>query len=71
NHTLLSLEALRSRKHQCAGVIMVGKPNAENKRAIEHYGKSKVLAEIPLLEKVSRETLLNQIQKINLETLWN
>src|SRR5207244_3973112 len=32
NHTLLTLEALRSRSVQVAGVVIVGSPDAENRR---------------------------------------
>ena len=38
NHTLLTLEALRRRALDVAGVVMVGHPNAENRSAIERYG---------------------------------
>jgi dethiobiotin synthetase len=50
NHTLLTLEALRARSARIAGVVMVGHPNADNRRAIEQYGKTDVLAEMPLFE---------------------
>ena len=53
NHTLLTVEALRRRNLKIAGVVMVGEPNSENRRAIEAYGKVKVLGEIPHLETVS------------------
>ena len=46
NHTLLSLEQLRREGLDVLGVIMNGPRNAENREAIEHYGKIKVLAEI-------------------------
>lgn len=49
NHTLLTLEALRSRGLCVAGVIMVGEPDADNRAAIEHYGRVSVLGEMPIL----------------------
>ena len=49
NHTLLTVEALRRRNLEVAGVAMVGEPNAENRRAIEIYGQVRVLGEIPRL----------------------
>jgi malonyl-CoA O-methyltransferase len=52
NHTLLSLEALYSRGLPVAGVIMSGPSSPGNRHAIEHFGKVRVLAEIPALEKV-------------------
>jgi len=50
NHTLLSLEVLRSRKLKIAGVVLNGPLHPENKEAIEYYGKVKVIAQIPWLE---------------------
>jgi dethiobiotin synthase len=47
NHTLLSLEALEKRALRAAGVVMVGVPDDENRRAIEHYGRTVVLGEMP------------------------
>jgi dethiobiotin synthetase len=60
NHTLLTLEALRNRNLQVFGVIMNGEPNLENKKAIEHYGRVKVIGELPHLEKLNFETLQEQ-----------
>ncbi len=57
NHTLLSLEALRARDIPILGVIVNGAPNESNNQAIEFYGKIKVLAAIPLLKEVSRNSL--------------
>jgi dethiobiotin synthetase len=47
NHSLLTLEALRHRMLRVAGVVMVGEPNADNRKAIEQYGDVPVLGEIP------------------------
>jgi len=46
NHTLLSLEQLRREGIEVMGVIINGPRNQENRKAIEHYGRIKVLAEI-------------------------
>jgi dethiobiotin synthetase len=59
NHTLLSLAALRSARLNVRGVIMVGKPNAENRKAVEHYGKIVVVGVVPWLKKIDRVTLLS------------
>lgn len=48
NHTLLTLEALRSRSLRVAGIVMVGERNEENRRAIERYGNTVVLGEMPV-----------------------
>ncbi len=58
NHTLLSVAALRAARLDIRGVVMSGAPNAENRRAIEHYGKVPVVGAIPLLKKVDRAALL-------------
>jgi dethiobiotin synthetase len=57
NHTLLSLAALRSREIAISGVIVNGHANQDNCDAIEFYGKTKVLAQVPLLPEVSTKTL--------------
>jgi malonyl-CoA O-methyltransferase len=53
NHTLLTIEALRSRSILTAGVIMVGAPNRENRDAIERYGCVEVLGEMPRFESLN------------------
>lgn len=58
NHTLLSLAALRAARLEIRGVILVGKPNVENRRAIEHYGGAPVIGAVPLLRKIDRQALL-------------
>ncbi len=57
NHTLLSLEALRTRNIPVLGVIMNGKQNLRNSNAIEVYGRTSVLADFPKLETTSMNTL--------------
>jgi len=58
NHTLLSLAALRSAKLDVRGVIMVGEPNEENRKAIEHYGEATVVGVLPQVAKLNRAALL-------------
>jgi dethiobiotin synthetase len=58
NHTTLSLAALRNAGVAVAGVVMIGAPNAENRAAIEEYGKVRVVGEIPWLAKLNRAVLL-------------
>jgi dethiobiotin synthetase len=47
NHTLLTIDALRHRSIGIAGVVMVGPPNADNRDAIERYGRVDVLGQMP------------------------
>jgi dethiobiotin synthetase len=49
NHTLLTLEVLQARRLRVAGVMMIGDPNADNRAAIEKYGRVPVVAEMPFL----------------------
>ncbi|GBQ68708.1 dethiobiotin synthetase BioD [Ameyamaea chiangmaiensis NBRC 103196] len=57
NHTLLSLEALRTRGAHIAGVVMNGPPAPHNRRAIETHGAVRVLAEIPHVDDISADTV--------------
>ena len=57
NHTLLSAEAIRRRGLPLAGVVISGPETPHNRAAIERFGKVEVLAEIPQLETINRDTL--------------
>ncbi len=57
NHTLLSIGAIRQSGLALHGVIMNGPLNPENRRAIETFGNTKVIAEIPMLPDLSLPTL--------------
>jgi dethiobiotin synthetase len=57
NHTLLTLEVLRTRGLTVAGVVMVGPRNADNREAIEGYGRTTVVGEIAPLVPLTRATL--------------
>ena len=59
NHTLLTLAALRSASVAVAGVVLIGAANAENRRAVEHYGSVRVIGHIPVLEHIHRAALLD------------
>lgn len=63
NHTLLSLAALRAAGLNVRGVVMAGKKNLENRRAIEHYGKAQVIGTVPFLHSLHRAALLKVFRK--------
>jgi dethiobiotin synthetase len=63
NHTLLTVAALRSANLNIRGVVMIGHENAENRRAIEHYGNVRVIGHIPMLERIHRAALLDVFDK--------
>lgn len=61
NHTLMSLNQLRSYSIPILGVVLNGPKNKENKIAIQNYGKVSIIAEI--------DTQKN-IDKINFQKLF-
>jgi dethiobiotin synthase len=63
NHTLLTLAVVRGAHLNVRGVVLIGKQDIENRRAIEHFGKVCVIGYIPLLEKIHRTALLEVFEK--------
>jgi dethiobiotin synthetase len=59
NHTLLSLAALRTARLTVRGVVLSGKPDTDNREAIEHYGRTKVVGVVPPLKRLHRAALLD------------
>jgi dethiobiotin synthase len=57
NHTLLTLEGLRVRGLQVAGVVMVGERNSSNREAIEDYGDVRVIGELPRIPELTPNLL--------------
>ncbi len=64
NHTLLSLEQLRREQIPVLGVVMNGPENPSNREAIEHFGRARVVLELPPLEAVNFKTLAREYSKI-------
>ena len=58
NHTLLTLEAMRSRDLKLVGVVLNGPPNHENRLAIEAFGGVQIISEIEPIEPVSSNSVL-------------
>ncbi len=58
NHTLLSLEALRSRCIPVFGVAFIGEEQAETQRIIAAMGQVRVLGRLPRLDPLTPESLL-------------
>jgi dethiobiotin synthetase len=69
NHTLLTLEALRARSLEVAGVVMVGDRHQENRQAIEHFGGVAVLGEIPFLMPLNAATLRQAADRLDCSPL--
>ncbi|MBT1154063.1 ATP-dependent dethiobiotin synthetase BioD [Aminobacter anthyllidis] len=57
NHTLLSIEALRSRAVPLLGVAFIGDEMADTQRTIAEMGKVRVLGRLPRLDPLTPETL--------------
>jgi len=57
NHTLMTLEVLRTRTLNVAGVVLVGESNPSNRDAIERFGEVQVLGEMPAFPKLTAEAL--------------
>ncbi|MDA0938889.1 MAG: dethiobiotin synthase [Proteobacteria bacterium] len=57
NHTLLSVNALRSRNIFICGLVINGDKNQDNKDALQEYCDVPIIAEIDNLDVVSRENL--------------
>lgn len=49
NHTLLSLEALWSRRIRVMGIVFIGDENTDNMRTIEEFSGVKILGHFPTL----------------------
>jgi dethiobiotin synthetase len=57
NHTLLSLEALRTRNLPVLGLILNGPHHSDNPTTLETFGGIPVLAQLPPLNPLNRATL--------------
>ena len=66
NHTLLTLECLRGNGVDVLGVVMNGPKNPENRSAIEQFGKTRVLLEVPEFEKVNREVVIEMARELKI-----
>lgn len=58
NHSLLSIEALRSRGVRLLGIVFVGDETADNERTIAAFSGVRRLGRLPPLKTLGRETLL-------------
>jgi len=59
NHTLLSIEALRSRHMRLHGLIFVGDDNPDNMRTIADFSGARILGHVRRLDRVDRAALLD------------
>ena len=59
NHTLLSLEALKNRNLNVIGIVLNGPPHEDNPKTLEKFGKTQILARLPIFNELN-STILNQ-----------
>lgn len=64
NHTLLSIQALKSRSIDVAGLIIMGDQNEGSEQAYEEMGKLPILARIPWAKPLNKDFIQEQAQKI-------
>jgi len=57
NHSLLSIEALRSRGAQLAGIAFIGDPHAENERIVPELAGVPSLGRLPHLDRLDPASL--------------
>lgn len=57
NHTLMSLEALWSRKIPIHGIAFIGEDNTDNIRTIADFSGERILGRLPILKELNAETL--------------
>lgn len=57
NHTLLTVMAVRNAGLVLTGVVMVGREDPDNRRAVERYGDVPVVGAIPWLDSIDRANL--------------
>lgn len=60
NHTLLSVEALRSRRIPLLGIVLNGPPHPDNPRTLAQLTAVPVLAQLPPLAPLTAQALANQ-----------
>lgn len=66
NHSLLSIDYLIKSDFEIKGLVLNGNFEEEVKNAIVKYTELPVIAEIPQVTEVSKETVLAQTSKVNL-----
>lgn len=62
NHSLLSIEALKARGVPVLGIAFIGEAHPENERIIPLLGGVRWLGRLPLLDPLTRETLLQAMR---------
>ena len=69
NHTLLSINALKSMGIPVAGLIFNGKPNAATEAVIEKMGEVRILGKIEELDIIDKAAIRKAGERLDLTTL--
>ena len=67
NHTLLTIEVLKSNKVPLLGIIFNGEENLASKQAILQIGNTEDLGTIPILKEINSNTIARAANEIRLE----
>ena len=67
NHTLLSLEALKSRNINVLGIVLNGPPHDDNPKTLEQFGATQILARLPIFKQVNANVLSKEWKKQQLD----
>ena len=70
NHTLLSIEALKSRKIPIEGIVFVGDENPATEKIILYKTNLNVIGRIPLADRIDAEFIQYQAKKININSKY-
>ena len=70
NHSLLSIEALRTRDVPVLGIVFIGEAHEENERIVPLIGQVRSLGRLPVLETIAAESLADAMRDhIDLEAI--
>lgn len=71
NHSLLSIETLKNKGIEIAGVIFVGDENKATEEVILNNGEVKMLGRIPWVETIDRNFIVDQAGKLDKSNFEN
>lgn len=63
NHILLSIESLKTRNIEIAGIVFIGEENADNIKTTLAFSNTRFLGYIPILKEINNETLVETFNK--------
>ena len=67
NHTLLSIEALKTRNIKILGLVINGEKHLDNPKTLREFSKLPIIAEFPRLINVDKNNLDRLWQELNIE----